>query len=1154
MSKEDITTKFRVDISDLKAAMQEVNYVMKKANSEFKMATSGMDKWASTTDGVNAKIKQLTTVLDAQKRKLEVLKEEYSSVAKEQGQDSKAAHDLEIKINNQRATINKTEKSLNGYKDELSKLSNQSKYTKEEIAELNGAMVDMAEKASKHVIKGIAKVAVSLAGVAVASAKVGADFDSGMSKVQAISGATADDMEKLRAKAKEMGEKTKFSATEAAEAMQYMAMAGWETSDMLGAIDGVMNLAAASGEDLASVSDIVTDSMTAFGLSADGTKKALGADGLTKEVSNAAYFSDVLAAAASSSNTSVAKMGETFKYAAPVAGALGYSVEDVAIATGLMANAGIKGTQAGTALRATLSRLSKPTEETQIAMDALGISLTDENGKMKSLYAVMNDMRVGFKGLTQDQQASYAAMLGGQEAMSGLLSIVNASQGDFDNLTKSIRESNGASEEMARIMQDNLAGSMTIAKSSVEGVAIKISEILKGPLKKAADQAILLINNFSKSLDNPKTKASLEKLAEGFGNLIVNLIKLATKAIPPTLDGMAWMIDHGDALIPIITALATAILIYKTKTDLANKSAKEMNAITLLVKAGMVAWNTIMKIHNGEMDVAIVKTKLLSMAQSAMPWALAAAGVGLVVGALISFIAKEDDATSEIDENTQAVRENVESWKGMVEAKDEAIGAAISETQYLQDLKEELKANADENGKVKAGYEARANFIITKLNDALGTEIKMVNGVVQSYKEQMDTLDALIAKQRAKAIIDAGQSAYEEAIKNQTSALKEQQIARDQLLQKEEEFEKKLEESMRNGVSKEMATAALLETELGKQYKAMKDNYDAKTSLVEGYTETIAQQEYLQKLYAQGTAEDLDAINQYIAASYDDKGKKVVLSTQEQVENEERLLEYLTGRYQETGNQMYQDQIQQSKVRLQNLKSSLENEKNTVDEKRPEIIASYDNTLFGMVTSVVSKRPEFKKAAESNADAIKEGAENRVSLIQYIGKKLGIAMKAGAEEGSSGSGTIGTMFVQGIENAIKGKIRRITEVGIQLADSLSKTVNKRLDINSPSRVGEYTGEMYDEGIAKGVKSRTKSVIDEGRNMISGLINTTKGKLESAKDNMQALDIGLVSQSSPESNIQGKTINYYQYITSPKATDRMEIRRHTKNLLKMVGDR
>ena len=334
----------------------------------------------------------------------------------------------------------------------------------------------------------VATGAIATLGAAVgagmtAVVKVGAAFESEMSKVSAISGATGDELQSLTDKAKEMGAKTKFSATESAQAMEYMAMAGWKTADMLNGIEGIMNLAAASGENLATTSDIVTDALTAFGLSAQ----------------DSTHFADVLAAASSNANTNVSMMGETFKYVAPVAGALGFSVEDCGVAIGLMANSGIKAGQAGTSLRQMLSRLTKPTKEVQTAMDTLGLSLTDSVGNVKSLDTVMSDLRSGFSGLSKAEQTQIATSLAGQEAMSGLLAIVNASDEDFNKLKDSIYNADGAAAEMAATMQDNLAGQITILKSGLEGLGISIYESVEVPLKNLASVGVKAISDLNEA-------------------------------------------------------------------------------------------------------------------------------------------------------------------------------------------------------------------------------------------------------------------------------------------------------------------------------------------------------------------------------------------------------------------------------------------------------------------------------------------------------------------------------------------------------------------------------------------------------------------------------------------------------------------------------
>lgn len=392
---------------------------------------------------------------------------------------------------------------------------------------------------------GLAKgVTLPLLGVGTAAVKVASSFDSAMSEVKAISGATGTQFTQLRDKAIEMGAKTKFSATESAEAFKYMAMAGWDTKDMLNSISGVMNLAAASGEDLGTVSDIVTDAMTAFGLAADGTTKVLK-NGYNVEVSNAEHFSDVLAEASSRSNTNVSLMGATFKYVAPIAGAMGYSIEDTAVAIGLMANAGIKGEQAGTALRSTITRLVKPTKESGTAMDALGISVTNSDGSMKSLDDVLRQVRSSMSGLTEDQKASYAAMLAGQEGMSGLLAIVNASDEDYQKLSESIQNCTGASQEMADTMQDNLGGAVTLLKSALESAGITIGERLTPYIRELAEWITGLVEKFNSLSDSQQ-------------DLIVK-IGLILAAIAPVMLIGSKVFSLLSSIIGIITTVGSAL-------------------------------------------------------------------------------------------------------------------------------------------------------------------------------------------------------------------------------------------------------------------------------------------------------------------------------------------------------------------------------------------------------------------------------------------------------------------------------------------------------------------------------------------------------------------------------------------------------------------
>lgn len=410
----------------------------------------------------------------------------------------------------------------------------------------------LASKGFSAITKAVTATSTALMGATGYAIKVGSEFEASMSKVAAISGATGEELKALSSKAKEMGATTKFSATESAEAMQYMAMAGWNSSQMIDGISGIMNLAAADGLDLATTSDIVTDALTAFGLQA----------------SESGHFADVLATASSNANTNVSMLGESFKYVAPVAGALGYSVEDISVALGLMANSGIKASQAGTSLRSMLSRMTKPTDAVSAAMSELGISLTDSEGNMKSFNEIMLDMRKGFSNLTADQKANYAAILGGQEAMSGLLAIVNSSDADFNKLSEAINNADGAAEKMAETMNDNLQGQITILKSGIEGLGISIYEGIENPLKEAAKLGTQYISQLSEAFKNGGFNGLVSEIGNVLGDVIVkiaeqapNFINMGIQVITSFISGIESNLETiSNAGIEIITSLVNAVV------------------------------------------------------------------------------------------------------------------------------------------------------------------------------------------------------------------------------------------------------------------------------------------------------------------------------------------------------------------------------------------------------------------------------------------------------------------------------------------------------------------------------------------------------------------------------------------------------------------
>ena len=448
-----ITVEIGGDTTGLEKALKSVNSTIRNTQSQLKDVNRLLKLDPSNTELLSQKQRALKDAIGATTDKLETLKQAQAQ-AKQQLENGDLGQD---KYDALQREIIETEQELRRLQEEaastsvaLSKIDQAGKKM-----EAFGDSVTQAGQA-------IMPASMAVAGLGAAAVKTAADFDAGMSKVAAISGATGDDLDALRDKAREMGAKTKFSASEAASAMEYMAMAGWKTEDMLGGIEGIMNLAAASGEDLATTSDIVTDALTAFGLTAQ----------------DSAHFADILAAASSNANTNVAMMGETFKYCAPIAGALGFSAEDVAEAIGLMANAGIKSTQAGTALRTIMNNLSGEVKITGKALGEVTIATTNTDGSMRDLSDILADCRGAFSQLSESERAQAAEALVGKNAMSGFLALMNAAPEDIEKLSTAIENCDGTAAQMAETMQDNLAGQLTILKSQLEELAISFGEML----------------------------------------------------------------------------------------------------------------------------------------------------------------------------------------------------------------------------------------------------------------------------------------------------------------------------------------------------------------------------------------------------------------------------------------------------------------------------------------------------------------------------------------------------------------------------------------------------------------------------------------------------------------------------------------------------
>lgn len=818
----------------------------------------------------------------------------------------------------------------------------------------------IAAKGMKAATVAITGTAAALGGVAAAAIKVGSDFESQMSRVKAISGATGEEFEQLKEQAMQLGADTSFSASQAAEGMENLAAAGFTTSEIMSAMPGLLNLAAASGEDLASSSDIAASTLRGFGLAA----------------SDAAHVADVLAANANRTNSSVADTGEAMKYVAPLARAAGLSLEETAAAIGIMANAGIQGSQAGTSLRGALSRLSKPTDDMSEAMDELGISFYDSNGKMKSLTEQVGMLRQATEGMTDEQKNNYLVTLYGQEALSGMLALINEGEGSLGELTEAYRSCDGEAQKAAETMQDNLSGALEQLSGSAETLGLAFYNSVADNLKNAANTATESINNITDSFNNGGLNEAIQTAGDEFANLAVeaashapemvdtavdfieafasgiasnkgrilgaagemaesmasglaellpsklqepvedaidtvaeslsdgglreagetavdtlsNVVdavgNLADKALPPLTKALDFAGENLDLIAASATAAFTAFKGYKVvneTTSILKKGVKTWKtasaavdayyAAQLLAMESGVATNATLTAGQAVVGMFTGKVNLATKAQTLWNVAMKANPIGLVISAVAALAAglgvyalTQKEAESATDKANKKLAEQAEAIRETQAARQEEVAGIQTQFGYYQQLWDELQGIVDQNGKIKEGYEERAAFITSTLSEALGVEIETTDGVIQKYGELTQSIDQVIKKKKAEAILSAYEDDYTTAIKNQTQAAKEVSRTFDdysEALRASEEATRKLEDAtasmtteqaagsfeiMRLQQAQMEADAELLEAEkafdnaktASNEYLTTISNYEAAMGAVESGSENAA--------------------------------------------------------------------------------------------------------------------------------------------------------------------------------------------------------------------------------------------------------------------------------------------------------------------------
>ena len=901
---------------------------------------------------------------------------------------------------------------------------------------------------------------VPILGVGTAAVKTAADFEAAMSQVKAISGATGSDFAALEQKAIDLGASTTFSATEVANAMTEMAKAGWDSQQILDGMQGVLNAASASGEELATVSTIVADSITTFGLAA----------------SESTRVADLLSQSANAGTISVSDLGESIKYIGPVAKTMGFEIEDVVTAITALSTAGIKGSQAGTALRTMFARLADPTKEVKGAMEELGIVIADSEGNFKDMDTILAEMRKKFQTLTPDMQAYYASVLAGQEGMSGLTALLGMAQEEYDNIAKSMENATGTAERTAAVMQDNLSGAIEQFGGALESAGIVIGRRLTPYIRKAADGLTQLTEKISNMSD--------EQL-----DSIVNFASMAA------------------AMGPVLL-ISSKLL--RGLTTLGRGFVSVTSNVSLFIQAIGLA-------KNGMTDVAMKVSPLyrglisITSAINPMTVGIAAGGVALTaLGVAVYNAHKEmeeyrEQLRAETEEQkalTDAVNEQTQAREQSVENINKSVEGALSEAAAQEELARKLQSVVDENGKVIEGKETYAKFIAGELSEALGIEIGITDGQITNYGDLTNEIYDTIEAKKQLAIQEALSEDYTEALKNQVDARKQ--------------YNDTIYE--RIGLESELAAA---EEELRAAQEAVTEsaekNGTASYEVSKQYSDAV---------------EKVNALNDKLA----DNSTQLNSAT-ENYEHWNQVVENYEG-YSAALIEGDADKINTALLKIQEgfltsntaTKESLEEQKTTLEEKYAEMQHALEMGYEGVTQDMVDQMGELVKQADTE---LQKELEQTKSNLTTAFKNMGIEVPEGMIDALASKSTdvqnqVTALFKTMESGSQLGKdqlVTLFTGIGLDIPEALIS----QLALLEPS-VQEQAVSLIAQ-LQYGEQSKRADVLKQMRELGIQADDSVANGISSNTDKVKdfAAKVGTAGNTAMKNALQKK-------ITTPKVSD------------------
>lgn len=1113
-------TEFKNSQNSLEALQKKHEILTKQIDSQTQKVQTyqkAMETSSQKEEKAAKKVSELQTALNKAEQELQDMSQSSDTTKEALDSQGEAVDKLRKKLQTAQGDYDRASQKTKSYKTSLNyaeaelkgmeeELSTTGRYLREaesstdgcakSIDEFGKEIVEAAKEtnifgevlkanlASEAIIEGVKMLANGIRDCAEAATEVGTEFEASMSQVAATMGMTAEEInngsaeyERLAKAAKDCGATTKYSASEAGEALNYLALAGYDVDKSIVTLPKVLDLAAAGGLDLAYASDLVTDSMSALGMQ-------------TNQLDN---YIDQMAKTSQKSNTSVAQLGEATLVCAGTVSLTQQSLETMNAELGILANNGLKGAEGGTHLRNILLSLSAPTDNAAAAIEELHLRIADSKGNMRDLNDIMIDMNAAMEGMSSTEKTQMINKIFNKTDIAAVNALLKGTNGEFDKLKKELEGCSGAAKNMADTMNNNLKGKITILQSSLEGLGIAAYEVFDDDMKMAVDGATKAVGKLQKSIEHGNLGVSLNKLSKSFGEFCENAIDAGEDALPVVIDGLTWLLEHSDAVIAGVTGIAAANL--------------QMKVVGPAIESLTLAWKTYKKANEG----ATISQWALNTAMHANPAGLLIGAVVGLTAAVGAYIIMNKDELTAMDETSEKTKELVEETKSLndeyakskeerekskAEMETEATTAKklVSE---LKDLESKTSRTNDEQTRMRMIVE-QLNQIVPELNLAIDDQTGKLNMSTEAIEMNIDAMMALARAEAAREDLKRIAEEQYEAEK-QLADLREQEAEQYKVLQEAnaalaEEYEKfegkqgnayrsfnknLAENQMRAQNTYDSIQQSIQDTEstidgLGEEYASTMQYISDQEDMAEGAVNELGDA-------AVGTAADMQEMTTTVSEAFAEMYENVSETVSKQIS----LFSEFNGKAELTSQELLanmQSQVDGITQWADNLEALADRGINQgllqhLADLGPEG-AAYVSTFVSMTDE------ELKKAGDLYAEAM--------SLPDETANKITESWQKAGENAGQG-------YIDGIESKKEESIKKAGEVGKKSLNSLKET----LDEHSPSKKTQKMGEDFDEGFIVGVKKKTQILINTVSNMATSVLQTVEREMSKSK----AVDIG-----------------------------------------------